>query len=216
MKKIPVYNIEGEIISEESVAAEIIAPPLNKAVIYYYVKAYLTNQRQGTASTKTRSEVSGGGRKPWRQKGTGRARVGSIRNPLWRHGGVVFGPKPKEYVEKLPKKVKAKALQEVLRDKLKEDKVALFVRGEVKEPKTSIFSSFLKKTGFEKDKILFVLNKSNKENEALVKSIRNLNLVEYDYSDQLNAYEIIKADRVIVENEVFGTLMQYLGEKNGS
>mgnify|MGYP000680993238 CR=1 FL=1 len=119
MTKIPVYNIDGEIIGEEVV--EIKDKKINKDVLYYYVNAYLTNQRQGTSSTKTRGEVSGGGRKPWRQKGTGRARVGSIRNPIWRGGGVVFGPKPKKYRVKLPKKMKRKALCEAIKDKLIED-----------------------------------------------------------------------------------------------
>jgi len=215
MKKIPVYNMEGSLVSEEAISDDIIAPPLNKAVIYYYVKAYLTNQRQGNSSTKTRSEVSGGGKKPWRQKGTGRARVGSSRNPLWRHGGIVFGPSPKEYAEKLPRKVKSKALQEVLRDKLKEDRIVLFIRESIEQPKTAVFVDFLKKVGFTRDKTLFVLDKKSGGNENLIKSIRNISSVEYDFADQLNAYEILKSDRVIMENGTFKALKKYLGEKNG-
>ncbi|HNS32424.1 MAG TPA: 50S ribosomal protein L4 [bacterium] len=216
MKKIPVYDMEGSLVSEESISEDIITPPLNKAVIYYYVKAYLTNQRQGNASTKTRSEVSGGGKKPWRQKGTGRARVGSTRNPVWRHGGIVFGPKPKEYFHKLPRKVKIKALKEVLRDKLKEDRLVLFVRGKIEQPKTSVFADFIEKIGFGKEKTLFILDKGAEGNRNFIKSIRNINSVEYDFSDQLNAYEILKSDRLIIENGTFNTMKKYLGEENGS
>lgn len=216
MKKIPVYNMEGNLVSEESISSDIISAPLNKGVIYYYVKAYLTNQRQGTSSTKTRSEVSGGGKKPWRQKGTGRARVGSSRNPLWRHGGVVFGPKPKVYQHKLPQKVKEKALMEVLKNKFQEDKVAIFVREDIESPKTSIFVNFLNKIGFTKEKILFVVDKDNNKNENLIKSIRNINAVKYDYANQLNAYEILRSDKLIVEDVTFKMLKKYLGEENGS
>lgn len=215
MKKIPVYNLEGSVVEEETFPDEILAEPLNKDVIYYYVKAYLTNQRQGNASTKTRSEVSGGGKKPWRQKGTGRARVGSSRNPLWRHGGVVFGPKPKEYVQKLPQKVKRKALKEVLRDKLKEERLVLFVQGAAEQPKTKLFAEFIKKIGFDKERILFVLGKDRKDNQNLIKSIRNISLIEHDFSDQLNAYEILKSDRLVVEKDTFILIRQYLGEENG-
>jgi len=215
MKKIPVYNMEGQLVSEESISEDIIGQPLNKSVIYYYVKAYLINQRHGNASTKTRSEVSGGGKKPWRQKGTGRARVGSIRNPIWRHGGVVFGPKPKEYMCRLPQKVKAKALQEVLRDKIKEDRIVLFLTGKVEQPKTRLFSEFIKKIGFDKEKILFILGKNNEDNKNLIKSIKNINLVDYDFSDHLNAYEVLKSDRLIIESGIFNIVKKYLGEQNG-
>ena len=216
MKKIPVYNMEGKIVSEEAVSEEVCAAPLNKAVIYYYVKAYLTNQRQGNASTKTRSEVSGGGKKPWRQKGTGRARVGSNRNPLWRHGGVVFGPKPKTYLHRLPQKVKRRALQEVLRDKLKEERLVIFMQENTGEPKTKAVADFIKKIGFGSEKTLFILDKSREDNKNFIKSIMNLNLTEYDFSDQLNAYEILKSDRLVVESGTFNMLKKYLGEENGS
>lgn len=216
MKKIPVYNMEGSLVSEESIQSDIITAPLNKAVIYYYVKAYLTNQRQGNASTKTRSDVSGGGKKPWRQKGTGRARVGSSRNPVWRHGGIVFGPKPKDYIHKVSQKVKARALKEVLRDKIREDRLVIFIPGENIEPKTRVFSDFMKKTGFGKEKALFILDKGNSCSKNLIKSLRNINSVEYDFSDQMNAYEVLKSDRLIIENGTFKTLKKYLGEENGS
>ncbi len=214
MIKVPVYNIDGEIIGEEVV--EIKDKKINKDVLYYYVNAYLTNQRKGTSSTKTRGEVSGGGRKPWRQKGTGRARVGSIRNPIWRGGGVVFGPKPKEYRIRLPKKMKRKALCEAIKDKLIEDRVFIVDFGNFNEIKTKRAYEFLKKAGFDKEKLLFVLNKDNENKNNIIKSIRNLNAVEYDYSYKINAYEILKVDRVLIDKGCFEEIKEIWESENGS
>ena len=127
MVKINVYDMDGNVIEgeEKIISDEIFKEPVNKDILYYYTVGYLANQRLGTHSTKTRGEVSGGGRKPWRQKGTGRARVGSIRNPIWRHGGVAFGPKPRDYYIKLPQKMKRKALIESIKDKIMEERVML-------------------------------------------------------------------------------------------
>ena len=215
MKNIPVYTIEGEIVEQESVSEDIFKEPINKDVLYYYVVSYQANQRKGTASTKTRGDVSGGGRKPWRQKGTGRARVGSIRNPIWRHGGVAFGPKPKDYSINLPKKIKRKALKEAIRDKFIEEKIAILKMENIESPKTKIFAGFIKKTGIDKEKILFVINeeKNSDAKRNLLKSLRNLRLTEYDYSNQLNAYEILKSDRLIVINDAFSNIKNLLTQK---
>lgn len=214
MKKINIYDMEGKVVGEENLSGELLKDSVNKDVIYYYVNAHLANRRQGTSSTKTRGEVSGGGKKPWRQKGTGRARVGSSRTPVWRHGGIAFGPKPRDYGQNLPKKIRRKALQEVLKDKLIEDKFALFQPSRMDKPETGIFSGFLKKLGCTGEKVLFILANDKGNNRNLVKSLRNINLVTYDFSNQLNAYSVLKSDRVIAENAVFNSIKKYLGEEN--
>jgi len=170
-----------------------------------------------TVPIKTRAEVSGSGKKPWRQKGTGRARVGSSRNPLWRHGGVVFGPRPRDYSQHLTKKIKKSVLREVLKDKLEQDRFALFIPEKLESPKTSVFNEFLKNLGCEKEKVLFILANDKGKNENLVKSLRNISLIKYDFSNQLSAYSVLKSDRVIVENVVFESIKKCLGEeKNDS
>ena len=214
MRKIPIYDINGEIVGEEEI--EIENENINKDVIYYYVNAYLTNQRKGTASTKTRGDVSGGGKKPWRQKGTGRARVGSIRNPIWKGGGVVFGPKTKEYKVRLPKKIKRMALIEAIKDKIIEDRFLLIEMSNLNEIKTKNVYNFLKKIGSNKEKILFILNKGDVNKEVIIKSIRNIDTIEYDYSDKINAYEILKVDKVFLDDKnIFEVIKKTLEKENG-
>jgi len=208
MVKINVYDIEGNIIGEREINGEILKKPINKDVLYYYVVSYLANQRLGTHSTKTRGEVSGGGRKPWRQKGTGRARVGSIRNPIWRHGGIAFGPKPRDYSIRLPKKVKRKALVESLRDKLMENRVLFIKIDKIEKPKTKIFSNFLKKIGLNNEKVLFIFKDTMDKNKIL--SVRNLSNVSYDYIEKINAYEILNSDRLVIEDESFEKFKDFL------
>lgn len=214
MSKINVYDLEGNIVGEREISDEILKEEINKDVLYYYVTAYLANQRLGTHSTKTRGEVRGGGKKPWRQKGTGRARVGSIRNPIWRHGGIAFGPKPRDYYINLPKKVRRKALIESIRDKIIENKIAFLKTEDLEKPKTKIFDNFLKKLGFKNEKVLFVF-KGPEDKKKLVLSVRNIENVKYDYFDRINAYEILNSDRVIFEEETFDDLKKRLeGEEN--
>jgi large subunit ribosomal protein L4 len=208
MIKINVYDMEGNIVGEREIDEEILKKPINKDVLYYYVVSYLANQRLGTHSTKTRGEVSGGGRKPWRQKGTGRARVGSIRNPIWRHGGIAFGPKPRDYYIRLPKKVKRKALIESIRDKLMENRIAFIKIDKIEKPKTKIFSNFLKKVGLDNEKILFIFKDAMDKNKIL--SVRNLSNVSYDYIEKINAYEILNSDRLIIEDDSYEKFKNFL------
>ncbi|MCM8760303.1 MAG: 50S ribosomal protein L4 [Candidatus Omnitrophica bacterium] len=214
MKMIKVYNMAGEIIGEETLSEEVVGGIPNQDVIYYYIKAYLANQRQGTASTKTRGEVSGSGKKPWRQKGTGRARVGSIRTPLWRHGGVVFGPKPKDYRQSIPKKVKRMALKEVLKWKIQKDSFAFFIPQKIEIPKTKIFSEFLKKAGYTGQKVLFILNNDREKNAGIVKSLKNIDSITFDFIDRLNVYTILNSEKVIADKDVFNFIKVFLGGDN--
>ncbi|HHY92606.1 MAG TPA: 50S ribosomal protein L4, partial [Firmicutes bacterium] len=119
MPRVPVYNLKGETVGEIELSDSVFAVPMNSGLIHQAVVRHLANQRLGTADTKTRAEVSGGGRKPWRQKGTGRARQGSTRSPLWRHGGVVFGPHPRSYAQDMPRKMRRLALKVALSEKLR-------------------------------------------------------------------------------------------------
>lgn len=209
--KIPIYDLTAQVVGEETLADEILKAPLNQDVLYYYVRAYLANQRRGTASTKTRAEVSGSGRKPWRQKGTGRARAGSIRSPLWRHGGIVFGPQPRSYYVRLPDKVKIKALQEALKSKFQDNKVKLLQVSDEGLPKTKIFANFLDNSGWDKGKILFILEKATTYRQKIVQSVRNLPRCQYDYADQLNAYEIINCDSLLIQKDSFPQIRKLMG-----
>ncbi|MCX8082559.1 MAG: 50S ribosomal protein L4 [bacterium] len=211
MKKINTYNMAGEIIGEEFLSEELVGGTPNQNVIYYYITAYLANQRQGTSSTKTRGEVSGSGKKPWRQKGTGRARVGSIRTPLWRHGGVVFGPKPRNYRQCIPQKVRKIALREALKCKIQEDALALFITENIEKPRTKIFADFLKKLGYNGKKVLFILNNEQWKNNVIVKSLRNIKSVKYDLPERLNAYTIINVDKIIADKNTFDAIKNFLG-----
>jgi large subunit ribosomal protein L4 len=136
MPKVNVYNMQGEIVEEMELSEEIFGVEINEHVVYEVVKNQLANRRQGTQSAKTRAEVRGGGRKPWRQKGTGRARQGSIRSPQWKGGGVVFAPKPRDYSYSVPKKVRRLALKSVLTDKLQNNEMIVVDQLSFDAPKT--------------------------------------------------------------------------------
>ncbi len=140
---LPIYNTEGKEIDSLKLDKTVFDGTINTACLYQAVNAYRANQRKGLASTKTRGEVSGGGRKPWRQKGTGRARVGSIRSPLWRHGGVIFGPHPRHFYYNLPKKLKVLALKSSLNAKVKENSLIVLDGINLEIPKTKEASKIL-------------------------------------------------------------------------
>lgn len=201
-REIPVLNLEGEKIS--SVSIEIPESKPNMDIIHRYVVTFLANQRQGNSSTKTRSEVSGSGRKPWRQKGTGRARVGSIRTSIWRHGGVVFGPKPRDYRKDIPGKMKDIALRDTIRTLINEDGFVLIdISNGIKSPKTKIFYSFLQKAGLSESKILLVIDRNFADRQQLIRCIRNIGNLSYCFAEQVNPYLLITHDKIIVQKDAF-------------
>ncbi len=215
MKEIPIYNLAGDKLGSETINIEQFKPNID--VIHRYVIAFLANQRQGNASSKTRSDVSGSGRKPWRQKGTGRARVGSIRTPVWRHGGVVFGPHNRDYTQRLPRKMKNIAIRDVLKTRILEDKLILvnIPTQDISQPKTKIFSSFFKKLGLLDNQVLIVLDKKFQNRNEVVKSIRNLKNVSYCYVDQINPYIVLTHDCIVAQSDVFSFLTNICGgERN--
>jgi large subunit ribosomal protein L4 len=195
MKEIKIYNTEGKKIDTIKLDEKKFGQ-VNKAVLHQVVRMYLANQRIGAASAKNRKEVRGGGRKPWRQKGTGRARAGSIRSPIFRGGGVVFGPKPRNYSYHLPKKIKRKALASSISSKLKEEAVIIIDRIEVKEPKTKEFIEILKALKVNGGSRLLVV--VDKLNEKLKKASGNVKNVVVKEADRFNAYDVLSNDKLVI------------------
>lgn len=190
-----VYNMEGADVGIVSLNEAIFGVKPNPKLVHQYIVNYLANQRQGTAKAKERSEVAGGGSKPWRQKGTGRARAGTIRSPLWRSGGVTFGPHPRSYYSKFPKKMKRAALLSAFSDKAQNENVMVVEDLALAEIKTKSAASVLEKLGLEKKKCLIL---DEGENRNLVISVRNLRNVRYSRAPLANAYDIVNADVLVL------------------
>jgi large subunit ribosomal protein L4 len=205
MSKVSVLDQSGKRISEVSVPKEIFTYPLKEHLIYESVINYRANQRRGTASTKSRSEVRGGGRKPWRQKGTGRARVGSIRSPLWRKGGTVFGPKPRDYSYELPKKAKRNALKSALAVKFAEKKMLVIDELNFKQPKTKEGIKLIEKLKI--DSALFV---DDYQNRNLFLSLQNIPRVKAVDCHEVNVYDVLNHEWLVFTQKAFESLMERL------
>ncbi|MCP4482649.1 MAG: 50S ribosomal protein L4 [bacterium] len=188
-------NIEGNDLGTVEFLSNFDVDSVNTTLIHESVVNYLANQRRGTASTKTRAEVSGGGKKPWKQKGTGRARVGSNRSPIWRGGGITFGPKPRDYSYKIPTKKKRKALVSALA--LKGNNQEILVLDEIKKiSKTRQVGEALKNLAI-RGKVLIIVEA---QDNLLLKSTRNIPGVEFTYAKNLNIYEVISNDHILADN----------------
>jgi len=205
MNKVQVLDKSGQKIEEISVPQEILSYPIKEHLLYEAVVNLQANQRRGTASTKTRGEVRGGGRKPWRQKGTGRARAGSTRSPLWAKGGKVFGPKPRDYYYNLPKKVKRNALKSALTLKFSEKQLLVIKTLEFKKPKTKEGINFLDK--FKLDSALIIDNHHNKNLFLSVRNIPKVKAIDYN---QVNVYDILNHKWLIFSQNAFVSLMEKL------
>ena len=188
-----VFDIQKKKVAEVDLNDAVFGAEVNEAVIYDIVKMQLASRRSGTASTKTRSDVSGGGKKPWRQKGTGRARSGTSRSPIWRGGGIVFGPHPRDYSFTVPKKVRKKALISVLSMKFKENKMVILKDFPMEKISTRTFKSVVDL--FSLKKALFVLADNN---EVLLKSSRNIKNVKMIRSEGINVYDILNHEHLIL------------------
>lgn len=196
MPKVALYDITGAQVGEVSLSEEIFAAPVNTAVMHEVVRAYLANQRQGTQSALTRAEVSGGGIKPWKQKGTGRARQGSTRSPQWRHGGIVFAPKPRDYRMTVNKKVRRLAMKSALTSKVNENEVLVFDALDIAGPKTKEMVKVLK--AVDVDAALIVLAESD---EIVERAARNIPGVKTTLVGTLNVYEILKYKKLILTKD---------------
>ncbi len=191
---VTVYNQDGKEIGQVELKAEIFGIEPNQDVVHQYIVSYLTRQRQGNSSTKTRRDVRGGGRKPWRQKGTGRARAGTIRSPLWRGGGTVFGPHPKDYNPKFPRRMKRLAIQSVLSDKAKSEKIRVIDQFALEKPKTKSVVNLFTKLDIAGKKCLLL---DEGKNQNLVLSCRNIPKVKYGRAALANGYDLLNADVVL-------------------
>lgn len=189
------YNKDGSKIGTVPLSEAVFGVEPNAVLVHQYVVNYLANQRQGTASSKGRSDVRGGGRKPWRQKGTGRARAGTIRSPLWRGGGITFGPKPKSFYRKFPKKMKRAALLSAFSDKAQAEGLMIVEDLKLGEIKTAKMATIMDKLGLEKKKCLVLDEGLNRE---LWMSIRNLQNVKYSRAPLANPYDIVDADVLLI------------------
>ena len=193
MPNIKVVNMTGAQVGEIALSDMIFGADVNEAVLHAAVRAYLLNQRQGTQSTLTRSEVSGGGRKPWRQKGTGRARQGSTRSPQWTHGGIALGPKPRSYATKMNKKVKQIALFSALSSKVANNEMIVVDSIAATEFKTKTMVAMLSAIGAGK-KSLVVLDAPN---AMVVKSLSNIAGVKVAYTNTINTYDILNCNTIV-------------------
>lgn len=194
MSRIQVWNMAGEEVKKMNIKNEVFGIEPNTAVMHAAVVNYLANQRQGTQSTLTRTEVSGGGRKPWRQKGTGHARQGSIRAPQWTHGGVALGPKPRDYSYSLNKKVKRLALKSALSSKVAENNMIVVDQITVDSYKTKAIVEMLKALKVE-GKALIVLPDMD---QKVIKSASNIAGVKTAQVNTLNVYDILNCDKFVV------------------
>jgi len=210
--KLPVYNSQGNEIETIILDKSVFDGIINASVLYEVVKGYRANQRKGLAATKTRGEVSGGGKKPWKQKGTGRARVGSTRSPLWRHGGVVFGPHPKDFSYKLTAKARNSALKSALNSKIKENRITVLDSIKTDSSKTrdmvKIFSNLkvdIKKA--KKDKVLLLVDKID---NALKLSLRNIDFLRSNLAKDTNVYEVFSCRNLIITKDGLSDLTKRL------
>ena len=194
MPKIDVYNMEGKKVSDIELNDNVFGIEPNEAVVHSVLVNYLANQRQGTQSTKTRSEVSGGGTKPWRQKGKGRARQGSIRAPQWVKGGIALGPKPRSYKYTVNKKERRLAIRSVLSSKVLENNLVVLDKAEMKEIKTKEMVKTLANLKVE-GKTLILLPERN---ENVQKSARNINGVKTTLVNTINVYDLLKYNKLVV------------------
>ncbi len=202
MPKVAVHNSKGEQVAEMDLNPAIFAAPINQAAMHEVVVAYLANQRRGTAATKTRSLVTGGGRKPWRQKGTGRARHGSTRSPIWTGGGVVFGPQPRDYTVRMPKKLKRAALKSALTTKYNNNELIVLDQLTLAEPKTAEIVKLLNNLKVEGKAVIMTAESA----PAVYKSARNIPLVSTGMVANINTYQVLNSGALILTQDAVAKL----------
>jgi len=213
MFTLPVYDSEGKEVDTIKLNAEVFDGSQNLDCLHQAILGYQANQRKGLAATKTRGEVSGGGKKPWKQKGTGRARVGSTRSPLWRHGGVTFGPHPRDFSYEIPQKIKALALKTSLNTRLKENNFLVLDEFKVEAPKTKLavkiltnlklFSAKIKK----EKKVLFLTHKLDAD---LKKALKNVSFLTVDLAKDCHAYEVMNNQKLLITKAGLNELTERL------
>ena len=204
MLKTNVYDMSGKLVGEIELPESLFGVEVNQSVFHDVVKNHLANLRQGTQSALTRAEVSGGGRKPWRQKGTGRARQGSTRAPQWTHGGIVFAPKPRDYSYTLNKKAKRLALKSALTAKAAESAVVVIDSIKMEAPKTKEFAAFLAAVGAEKKPLVVTAEAC----QNVVKSGRNIPGCNVTFANLLNVYDIVNANKLVLDKAALEKIVE--------
>lgn len=197
MPKVALYNVSGSQVGEVELSDAVFGIEPNNYVLYDAIVMQQASQRQGTHKVKNRSEVRGGGRKPWKQKGTGRARHGSIRSPQWKGGGIVFGPTPRSYAYKLPKKVRRLAVKSALSSKVIDNEIIVLDQLAMNEPKTKQFAEILKNLNVERKAL--VVSADYDDNIAL--STRNIPGVKFVPADGINVLDVVGYDKLIITKE---------------
>ncbi len=206
--KIPVRNREGKTIEEIDVSPEVFEVKPNEAAVHQVIKAQLAAARRGTAKTKTRAEVRGGGKKPWRQKGTGRARIGSIRAPHWTGGGTVFGPVPRDYSFNVPKKMRRVALRSILSSKARDGRLIILDDFGLAEPRTKDAVQVLKNLDATKKTTVIV----GENQDTAVRSVRNIDNVKIIYSSEINAYDLLDNEYLVMTRAALNAVEEGLSK----
>ena len=201
MANVSVYNMEGSVVGSLELNDKVFAAPINEHLVHMAVVSQLANKRQGTQSAKTRSEVSGGGKKPWRQKGTGHARQGSTRAPQWTGGGVVFAPKPRDYSIKMNKKEKAAAIRSALTSRVNENKFYVLDELKLDEIKTKKMVAVLNNLNVNKALVV-----TAEKDDNVVLSSRNIPTVRAAFTSTINVYDILKYDTVVITKDAVAKL----------
>ena len=208
MPSVKLYDMKAKEVGTLELSDALFGAEYNEAVIHQAVVARLANERQGTKSTLTRSEVRGGGAKPWRQKGTGRARQGSIRSPQWVKGGVVFAPKSRDFSKKMNAKAKAVALFSALSQKIRDDEVIFVENIQVEQAKTKEMVAFLKAFNLEKT-VLLVMDNSD---ESVLRASANLAKVSTIPASQINTYDVVKNAKLVISKQAVQQIEEVYGE----
>lgn len=209
MPELGVKDINNKGAGTMTLSEELFSIQGKDTLIHQAMINYLANQRQGTACTKTKGFVRGGGRKPYKQKGTGRSRAGSIRSPLWKGGGTVFGPRPRDYSYKMPKKARRLALYAALSEKIREGQIVVLDSLAVKEPRTKDMVGIMSTLGLEQGSLLIVLKESDRN---ILLSVRNIPGVRVMRAGDLHAYDVLSSDRLLSTKDALESLQQRAGK----
>ena len=208
---VAILNLQGQTVGQLRLESARWGGPVNKALLYQAVRMYRANQRAGTAATKTRGEVSGGGKKPWKQKHTGRARAGSNRSPLWRHGGITFGPHPRDFSYTLPARIKRQALAESLSAKARDHELIVLDALKAETPKTKPFAGLARQFGITKSSLIVLAA----WDDATVRSLRNLEHIELQRAADLTAFDVLNHDKVLMTKDAWAVVEARVGSSNG-
>lgn len=206
MTELSLRNIKGKEIGEVSLRDNIFNAKINKYLVHQIIKCYLARKRRGTASTKNRSEVRGGGAKPWKQKGTGRARAGTNSSPIWTGGGIVFGPAPRDYSFSLPKKMKIAALKSALSDKLENKKIIIIDKLSLEENKTKKMVEILKNLQAFKKPLIII----EKEDNGIALSVRNIKGAKVLPVSKINTYDLVSQEKIIITKKALERMGEVL------